>query len=243
MSKAQGWQGEIRLGDGVALFRGQAGDQAFHRHHAIQICVGRGVQVETAEGQYSGPAVAIPADRRHRLASGLCLLAYVDPECAAGRQLAQALGGQPMILDGAAAARLESVAPAAQAVARAAFPGLAVEAARPGSTVGRVKAAMASSPEEVNWQPRLLARALDLSVDLLGRRFRAESGMQLRSWLKWQRLQQALALALAGEDLTAAAHGAGFADQAHLTRTMRETFGLSPSSLFDRRRTVSFKRA
>lgn len=35
----------------------------------------------------------------------------------------------------------------------------------------------------------------------------------------------------AGDDLTGAAHGAGFADSAHLTRTTREMFGLPPSVL------------
>ncbi len=34
----------------------------------------------------------------------------------------------------------------------------------------------------------------------------------------------------AGDDLTGAAHGAGFADSAHLTRTCRQMFGL-PSSV------------
>ncbi|BBY31562.1 hypothetical protein GCM10023114_33850 [Mycolicibacterium sediminis] len=35
----------------------------------------------------------------------------------------------------------------------------------------------------------------------------------------------------AGDDLTTAAHTAGFADSAHLSRTCRDTFGLPPSLL------------
>jgi AraC family transcriptional regulator len=34
--------------------------------------------------------------------------------------------------------------------------------------------------------------------------------------------------------LTTAAHEAGFADSAHLSRTFRDTFGLAPSRIFKR---------
>ena len=39
-------------------------------------------------------------------------------------------------------------------------------------------------------------------------------------------LVDALALAMAGEPLTHAAHAAGFADAAHFSRTVRSTFGV-----------------
>jgi AraC-like DNA-binding protein len=42
-------------------------------------------------------------------------------------------------------------------------------------------------------------------------------------------------LAAAGEPLSSAAHQAGFADAAHLSRTSKRMFGISPSTLrFDR---------
>ena len=249
MSGMQGWAGEIRLGDGVALFHGLAGDQHAHSHHAIQICAGDGIEVTADHGTTVGAGVAIPADLRHRLAptGHPVTLAYLDPDSRAGRLLGAVLAGRITTLDGAVGERLAIVhrrpGPlTAWAVAAAVFPALPAGGEQ-GSvgTVARVQAVMAASLDDPSWRPRDLAAALSLSVDRLGRLFSAESGMQLRSWLKWQRLQAAIALALAGEDLTRAAHGAGFADQAHLTRTMRATFGISPSSLFDRHRTVSFK--
>ena len=39
-----------------------------------------------------------------------------------------------------------------------------------------------------------------------------------------------------GSSLTEAAHEAGFADSAHLSRTFRATFGIAPSFLFERGR-------
>ncbi|RJF87878.1 AraC family transcriptional regulator [Oleomonas cavernae] len=245
----QGWAGEIRLGDGVALFHGLAGDQHAHSHHAIQICAGGGIEVTADCGATVGAALAIPADLRHRLAptSRPVMLAYLDPDSSAGQAVGALLAGRIGTLDDTVGERLAAMQRQAGplrawAVAAAAFPVLSPAGGRgPAGTVARVQAVMAAALDEPVWRPRDLARALDLSVDRLGRLFRAESGMQLRSWLKWQRLQAAIGLALNGEDLTRAAHGAGFADQAHLTRTMRATFGISPSSLFDRQRTVSFK--
>jgi AraC-like DNA-binding protein len=245
----QGWAGEIRLGDGVALFRGLAGDQQAHNHHAIQLCAGDSIHVATDQGTMAGAGVAIPADLRHRLAPTRrpVLLAYLDPDSRVGRLLGEALAGRPRLLGDDVERRLAAVQRqpgplTATAIAAAAWPTMPAGGERDATgTVARVHAAMAASPDNLSWAPHDLARALGLTVDRLGRLFRAESGMQLRSWLKWQRLQAAIGLALNGEDLTRAAHGAGFADQAHLTRTMRATFGISPSSLFDRHRTVSFK--
>ena len=47
----------------------------------------------------------------------------------------------------------------------------------------------------------------------------------------WLRLERAVAVFAAGGSLTDAAHAAGFADSAHLSRTFRRMFGLAPSSL------------
>lgn len=49
-------------------------------------------------------------------------------------------------------------------------------------------------------------------------------------WRRWLRLQHALAAVQAGASLTAAAHAAGFADSAHLTRSCRAMFGITPST-------------
>ncbi|MBV9228376.1 MAG: AraC family transcriptional regulator [Chloroflexi bacterium] len=50
--------------------------------------------------------------------------------------------------------------------------------------------------------------------------------------LRWQRLLVALRTSASGASLTEAAHAAGFADSAHLTRVFRTTFGLPPSRIF-----------
>jgi len=61
--------------------------------------------------------------------------------------------------------------------------------------------------------------------------FVEETGMTLRAYILWRRLLRAFELAVRGESLSSAAHGAGFADAAHLTRTCRRMFGFPPSVL------------
>jgi AraC-like DNA-binding protein len=53
--------------------------------------------------------------------------------------------------------------------------------------------------------------------------------MPVRSYRKWLRLVRGIEHVLAGDRLTDAAHGAGFSDQAHFTRTFVATFGINPS--------------
>ena len=61
--------------------------------------------------------------------------------------------------------------------------------------------------------------------------FVEQTGMAMRPYILWRRFVRVWELLMAGESISAAAHRAGFADAAHLTRTSRRMFGLAPSSL------------
>ncbi|WP_067472595.1 helix-turn-helix transcriptional regulator [Nocardia amamiensis] len=74
-----------------------------------------------------------------------------------------------------------------------------------------------------------LARTVHLSESRLAHVFSDEIGLPLRPYVRWLRIQRAVELIATGRSLTAAAHGAGFADSAHLTRTCRAMFGAPPS--------------
>ncbi|HEX6541648.1 MAG TPA: helix-turn-helix domain-containing protein [Ktedonobacterales bacterium] len=77
-----------------------------------------------------------------------------------------------------------------------------------------------------------LATRVHLSPSRFRHLFRHEMGMSVQSYLRWQRLLAALRTSAYGASLTEAAHTAGFADSAHLTRVCRATFGLPPSRVF-----------
>lgn len=81
-----------------------------------------------------------------------------------------------------------------------------------------------------------LAKAIHRSPSRLAHRFREATGVPLRRYVLWCRLRAAVEAALRGSSLTEAAHVAGFADSAHLSRTFRAMFGNAPSRFLQRGR-------
>lgn len=77
-----------------------------------------------------------------------------------------------------------------------------------------------------------LAAHVHLSPSRFRHLWRYEMDMSVQSYLRWQRLLTAMIASVHGASLTEAAHTAGFADSAHLTRVFRATFGMPPSRVF-----------
>jgi AraC-like DNA-binding protein len=76
-----------------------------------------------------------------------------------------------------------------------------------------------------------VASAAFLSPSRFRHLFVEQTGLALRPYILWRRFLRVWELLTAGESLSAAAHRAGFADAAHLTRTSRRMFGFPPSAI------------
>jgi AraC-like DNA-binding protein len=76
-----------------------------------------------------------------------------------------------------------------------------------------------------------IAASVRLSPGRTRHLFVQETGLPFRTFVLWLRLTRALELFAGGTSLTDAAHGAGFADSAHLSRTFRRMFGIAAGSL------------
>lgn len=74
-----------------------------------------------------------------------------------------------------------------------------------------------------------LAGEVGLSPSRLRHLFVEQTGVSIKAFVLWERLNIALSLGFSGESWTKAAHAANFADSAHFTRTCRKMFGLAPS--------------
>jgi AraC-like DNA-binding protein len=74
-----------------------------------------------------------------------------------------------------------------------------------------------------------LAHRLKMERTSAMRMFKIATGLTFRRFKQWSALQHAARQIAAGELVRTAAMDAGFADTAHLTRTFRESFGLTPS--------------
>lgn len=81
-----------------------------------------------------------------------------------------------------------------------------------------------------------LARVAGVSVSHFTRVFRASTGRSPHQYVLHERLDRARrALLSTGAPIAQIAEASGFADQSHLTRTMRRHLGLTPSELRSRR--------
>jgi AraC family transcriptional regulator len=85
-----------------------------------------------------------------------------------------------------------------------------------------------------------LAARVHLSASRFTHLCRQQTGLSVTRYLLWTKLLVAVDAVAHGANTTAAAHTAGFADLAHMSRTFRNTFGVMPSEL--QRMTIAFKR-
>jgi AraC-like DNA-binding protein len=76
-----------------------------------------------------------------------------------------------------------------------------------------------------------LAGIARLSPSRFMHAFTQSVGVPVRPYVLWLRLQRAACDLMNGASVTQAAHGAGFSDAAHLTRTFRRMLGATPSQL------------
>lgn len=75
-----------------------------------------------------------------------------------------------------------------------------------------------------------VARRVGLSASRFQHLFAEEIGVPFRRYRSWHRLRAAIREVAKGANFTAAAHSAGFSDQAHFSKEFRRTFGAPPSA-------------
>lgn len=239
-----GWPGgSVWIGRHV----GQVQD---HAHHAIQISLSmedrfRVQAADWSESRACSGVVVMP-DRRHRLDGCGASIAtlFVEPNSARGAALRERFAGSDVCLlsdaesrdvvqhlhaqydDGAPDAVMAQFAQGA--VCRIAGDPLSAPAED-----ARITAALAWLRARLAMPVRLdeVAAVVHLSPSRFRHLFVAHTGTSLRAWLLWARMEQAVESAFQGRSWTDAAHDAGFADAAHLTRTCRRVFGLAPTML------------
>jgi AraC-like DNA-binding protein len=76
-----------------------------------------------------------------------------------------------------------------------------------------------------------LARDVGLSESRLRHLFKRETGVPLRRYRVWVAIGAAMRSVANGQNLTTAAHEAGFSSSAHFSASYRDMFGLEPSRL------------
>ena len=70
--------------------------------------------------------------------------------------------------------------------------------------------------------------------------FKEQTGLPVRNFIHWCKIQHAIKAIMNGANFTEAAYDAGFSDSAHFSRVFKLTFGISPSLLLKSRSTPIF---
>ena len=94
--------------------------------------------------------------------------------------------------------------------------------------IARIVCDLATDPMQRMTQIEL-ARRLNMERTRALRYFKAATGQTFRGYKQWAGLQFATRSMIRGESVRTAAMDAGFSDTAHLSRTFRHIFGLTPS--------------
>jgi AraC family transcriptional regulator len=246
------YRGDFVAWSGVCGFIGEGGGGAPiapHSHYAIQLAIGSpsGLRVQLGRhGEWqSCVAALVPSRATHTIDVRDCEMSavlFIEPETPEGKALAARLQGGLELLDAAAASvaanrlerawRVEGSYEAVKGVCMQLIRELSGTVPREPSDP-RVLAAIDFIRQRVDQPVSLpeVAKAANLSPERFRHLFVEETGMPLRTYVLWRRLLHVWTLLMSGETLSAAAHSAGFADSAHLSRTARTMFGLPPSIL------------
>lgn len=220
-----------------------------HSHHAVQLSLpldGMAQFQTEPDGEWivcHGALITPDAPHAFRAPGQVVANILFEPESTIGRRLlAKCAGPGLTLLD------RETIAPLVAPVADAYFTGASDDQLRdlaqhtvaaaagvtfqPATVDVRITRAIGEIRARID-EPIVLS-ALASRAGLSPGRFRhlfvSETGVSLRAFVLWERLNRALSIGFSGGSWTEAAQAANFADSAHLSRTCRRMFGLAPTS-------------
>jgi AraC-like DNA-binding protein len=250
----------IYLWHNRALIFGVPADTAPHSHYALQLSIGLDKKFALRSGNNQKPetmrAALIAANARHIFdgAGGTVVNLYLDPESRQAREITNKFpfkshleieaGHIKPFLPHLRKGLAESLNCAeAFSLTEDLLENLfqTQKAETPlDSRIGLALEILKNAPDNLI-SADAVARKVCLSPGRFAHLFRAETGLPVRRYLLWMRLRRALRMLGENDSLTTAAHAAGFADSAHLTRTFRQMFGLAPSEIFQNSRFVQVR--
>lgn len=218
------------VGKGYALFEGPSGDNTPHRHAAFQVAIALEGNAAIHDGAklHVAPVLVVPPFLRHQLQPIARLRTYyIEPHCRFADLLrdtcTKGIAAMPQLRD----LREDHIHTLSSTAS------LSIDA--------RLQQVMDALAAPGDAQPiPALARQAGLSPQRLRALAQEQLGMPLARWRIWQRFGLAVHLMTTGESLADAALAAGFADQAHFSRQMREMFGVPPSQLLPLLRAQTF---
>jgi AraC-like DNA-binding protein len=239
---------DLPLWPPILATRGPGGRSSLHRHHALHLLLARNgtlrFKIPSSRAFHEACGVLTAPDAAHEIdARGVEIdLVFLDPEAEAGAALAATLTAEARPVTAPERAELtRDLEPLelirtgggawlAQAV-RTLGGGVLPRKRRVHPRVRQLLRTLRADTSDSERSLTALAASVKLSPGRLMHAFTESVGLPLRPYLAWLKLQRAAAAIVSGVPLTDAAHAAGFADAAHMSRTFRRMFGVAPSAL------------
>jgi AraC-like DNA-binding protein len=223
------WSGEFAFGEVWVAFRGASAENRMHAHAALQVVASSDelTLVDADTSEYCGRGWVVRSGARHRLrpASALTLV-LIEPQSRLATGLLQRLPQAPIAqLPDDLAELLLSSMPVHEVVQTLERDVLE----RSAPIDSRLLKALAFLDLHSTQDAVAAASAhCRLSPSRLRALAQKQFGVPLSKLLLWKKVRRAFSAMGRGSSLADAAYEAGFADQAHLTRTMADVIGLTP---------------
>ncbi len=241
--------GALYLLEHELLYVGPVQDNQMHSHYLMQLVLGLSSSytlVTPVDRFKSETALCIASEQAHQLTTqqGHIALLFTDPVSKAGIGLKhRCLKNQPVATlqpEVSAFTVLQSLLERkADAVVVSEAVQNFLETILPQAPLPEIDPRIQSilgllqANTESNLSVAELADKACLSESRLAHLFKAEVGVTVRYYVLWQRLFRAIKSILQGrQNLTEAAHAAGFSDSAHFSRTFKSMIGVTPSAIF-----------
>lgn len=238
MSKPAVW-----IHPGVVILYGSNLDANYHKHNAIQVIWPQKNTASRLNGDNLTTLVVIDSNVEHQLQMSMGWILLIEPKSELGRVLSSKLDKQKTIaINSTYTGLVDSSANIEQLNRQLAPLFVALEITAPNALTNkpvvqdrRIQSLLSELErclhgeciKPVNWRARDVAHQLALSESRFLHLFSDEMGITWRPYLLWRRMICALAAIVDGASATDAAHSAGFSDSAHLSRTFRNTFGMT----------------
>lgn len=221
-----------------------------HAHHAMHLLLARSgdLRVQAGNNEHHTPGMLTAPDVEHAVeATGqVVVLAFWDPESVDGASLRATFEGDVRLISEDERRTLLADLPDApgrddlDAFMVHAHDSLAAPMERPRMHPRlRTLLSVLRDDAEIDTSLEALAARVSLSPSRFMHVFTESVGIPLRPYLLWLKLQRAATSIVNGVGLSQAAVEAGFADAAHMSRTFKRMFGMTPSALQQRSRRAS----
>ena len=223
------WQGEYCFGETWIAFRGMSAENNLHAHAALQLVAGAGITVtddNTFEKQGNG--WLIPSGVNHRITTSspiVILLIEPDSFFADALQPSQQKG---LIVQSLSLEMLDTLL--ADIPLRDMMNKLETLYHQNNSVIDARLISAMTYLNSIDKRPtvELIGKHVGLSVSRLRALSTHYLGVPFSKIIVWKQVNLAFQSLAKGASLADAAYDAGFADQAHFTRILRDTIGVTP---------------